>query len=515
MATAGYEYRKDGGSPIDVGNTLTTTVTGLVIDTEYTFEVRAYDDVGNRSAWSSPIDVTTLAVVRLMDQIAATPLAAFGLRHLSSTYSGDAVQIIDTTDDSLHDIGFTGGGDFDSVAYLALDNQASLRVKKFYNQQGTSDRDAVFGTDKPTLKIDAIGRPSIDWGTTGSNNIKGTSTGTIDLTAPKMFFVGDSIYPDTTAIVADFGAGNKFRVALEPAVQLYNGTLVVLGTAVFRGTRQITIWCATGSDSARIDSVALSGSADTGDTAQNGVVINLGNYGGSAFGYTGQFQEFLIFDGTVTTGDRDIIEADQQLYYQQTDVMIADGDSMTNGYLTANPQLGNYATQAHDELTGLNYYNVAVVGQQINAMVTAFPTSVVPRLTTGTNWILLNGGLNDIFIGNQSSAQIIDRFEDYIALVDAERGTYDIKLLISSVSHTNLSGQPGDTATRRDAINAWLLANEGVLFEGYIDTTADAEIGNGGDTSDGTYYQADEVHYTFAGQTRWKTIAVTKIESLM
>lgn len=62
MAVAGYEYRVDGGSPVDVGNVLSALVTGLTPDTEYTFEVRAYDTAGNRSAWSDPVTATTDAL---------------------------------------------------------------------------------------------------------------------------------------------------------------------------------------------------------------------------------------------------------------------------------------------------------------------------------------------------------------------------------------------------------------------------------------------------------------------
>lgn len=55
MSIAGYEYRKDGGSPVDVGNVLSKLVTGLTADTDYAFEVRAYDHGGNRSPWATAI----------------------------------------------------------------------------------------------------------------------------------------------------------------------------------------------------------------------------------------------------------------------------------------------------------------------------------------------------------------------------------------------------------------------------------------------------------------------------
>lgn len=49
----GYEYRKDGGSAIDVGNVLTVNVTGRTPATDYNFQIRAYNAEGTRSEWSS------------------------------------------------------------------------------------------------------------------------------------------------------------------------------------------------------------------------------------------------------------------------------------------------------------------------------------------------------------------------------------------------------------------------------------------------------------------------------
>lgn len=56
----GYEYRQNGGTPVDVGNVTEYLVTGLDAETEYTFEVRAYDELGQFSAWSNEATETTM-----------------------------------------------------------------------------------------------------------------------------------------------------------------------------------------------------------------------------------------------------------------------------------------------------------------------------------------------------------------------------------------------------------------------------------------------------------------------
>ena len=61
MAITGYEIRINGGSAQDVGNVTSHLATGLTAGTEYGFEVRSYDDDGNRSDWSSVVWESTLA----------------------------------------------------------------------------------------------------------------------------------------------------------------------------------------------------------------------------------------------------------------------------------------------------------------------------------------------------------------------------------------------------------------------------------------------------------------------
>lgn len=56
-----YEYRRDGGSPIDVGDVLNFTVDSLTPDTEYSFEVRAVYDDDSRGPWSNVATATTIS----------------------------------------------------------------------------------------------------------------------------------------------------------------------------------------------------------------------------------------------------------------------------------------------------------------------------------------------------------------------------------------------------------------------------------------------------------------------
>lgn len=58
---AGYEYRLDSGTAVDVGNVLYAWLSGLTNGTSQTVEIRSYDSPGNRSAWSSAVTFTPVA----------------------------------------------------------------------------------------------------------------------------------------------------------------------------------------------------------------------------------------------------------------------------------------------------------------------------------------------------------------------------------------------------------------------------------------------------------------------
>lgn len=141
MAVAGYEIRIDGGSPIDVGNTLTYTATGLTPDTAYDFEVRAYDEAGNRSAWSAVVTASTEPL--LFDAMSMTNVGIWDLTQRRAGYTGPAVKV--DIGGTLTDIDFA-----DIEATAAND----YKIDTIYDQSGNGFH-FTQGTDglRPTLSI--------------------------------------------------------------------------------------------------------------------------------------------------------------------------------------------------------------------------------------------------------------------------------------------------------------------------------------------------------------------------
>ena len=66
----------------------------------------------------------------------ATPLVAFSLRQLSSAYTGKAIQVRRSSDNTLQDIGFTPAGDLDTVVLKSFVGNGDGYVNIWYDQSG-------------------------------------------------------------------------------------------------------------------------------------------------------------------------------------------------------------------------------------------------------------------------------------------------------------------------------------------------------------------------------------------
>lgn len=60
MTFRGYQYRVNGGSPVDVGSNLSAIVSGLTPATSYNFEIRSYNAERHYSPWSAVVSKATL-----------------------------------------------------------------------------------------------------------------------------------------------------------------------------------------------------------------------------------------------------------------------------------------------------------------------------------------------------------------------------------------------------------------------------------------------------------------------
>jgi PKD repeat protein len=329
MSVAGYEYRLNGGSPVDVGDVLTKIISALSPNTLYSFEIRAYDAAGNRSGWSSIVSATTLASPVLDLISTGTLVVAYGLRKLKAAYAGPCIRVERSTDNTQQDVGFDGIDSLDIASALAFAGAGTLKVVKWYDQSGGGNDLAVTAANAPTLlpQSSANGKPGLDWGTTINNSIRLVSTSTVSLTAPKIFMATRQGGSYGAMMFTEFGA-SKFRVMKANAhYELVNGSTIDYDFSDPFATLDYLNWQTasvrasffSGNDKMYFDGVEMNAltAGNAGDTASGAQNITLGNSVGFNAGFLGSFFEYIIVEGAISDADALLIDNSQIDYYKK------------------------------------------------------------------------------------------------------------------------------------------------------------------------------------------------------
>jgi hypothetical protein len=127
--------------------------------------------------------------------------AAYSVRKLSSTYTGDAIRVRRSSDDTEQDIGFNASNELDTAALLSFVGTGGTDngfVSKWYDQSGNSN-DAI--------NADASEQPLL---VSGGTLVEENGKAAIE-------FSGNPVYLDASSAIADAFTGNsvyyKFEVA--------------------------------------------------------------------------------------------------------------------------------------------------------------------------------------------------------------------------------------------------------------------------------------------------------------
>jgi hypothetical protein len=140
MSVAGYQYRINGGTPVDVGNELTAVISSLTSNTLYAIEVRAYDVSGNFSTWSSLSHSTP---PYMLEGFSTSNMRAFDFKKSVPDYSGPAARLT------------ISGVDTDvSFEELRTHAETEVPIVYIYSQDGSGDfLEVASGT--PMLVVDS------------------------------------------------------------------------------------------------------------------------------------------------------------------------------------------------------------------------------------------------------------------------------------------------------------------------------------------------------------------------
>ena len=252
----------------------------------------------------------------LLDLYGAGISAAYSVRKLSSSYTGAAIRVRETSGNTETDIGFDSNGNLDEAALSAYTSMPGMSgfIVKWYDQSGNG-RDATQSTSTRQMRIvnsnviDKIGARVAPVSIAARTFY--TPSSVISVTPPQTSFaaIKSSLTSGTNHFIGETLSGT-YRFSGRTDFLLLNG-----GSSI----------SASGISQAHMVAVGLANGASS-EIRANGLQVATGNTSGNAYSinevfgvngttnFEGNMQEILIYTADKTS-DFSNIETDINTYY--------------------------------------------------------------------------------------------------------------------------------------------------------------------------------------------------------
>jgi len=247
--------------------------------------------------------------------------AAYSLRLLSSTYSGDAVEVYNGS--SYADIGFDGSGELDTTALATHCGSNDGFVSKWYDQSGNSN-DAAQGVtanmpkiyDGTTGVVTENGKPAVEFDGSDdqlTHNISGLVSG--NFTYSDVFTSSDG----AAILHSSTSTNTKWIMIAQTSTQtqLSDGFLTAYDNYFKNGTSALSV----GATRTDLKNAFYNGNQNLafyhGTTSSVSVSqMYLGRYQSSGFHFSGKLQESILWTSDQqTAGNRTNIEDNINTFY--------------------------------------------------------------------------------------------------------------------------------------------------------------------------------------------------------
>jgi len=265
----------------------------------------------------------------VLDQLSAAPTIAYGLRQLSSSYAGKAINVRRSSDNTAIDIGFVNGA-LDTATLLSFTGSGNGFVTTWYNQ-------GSLGSSANMAQTVAASQPQIvaSGVLETFNNLPAVLfSGAQDLGTSSIAATGTSGAYSVNAVASpnaggsniiaqdNGGAGSRvFRWGFNGSGKCLGGFWNTAGSAVSPASTLSTPQnIITAIATAALVSIFTNGRTDatvtvTGTLNQPAGAVYLGYDGGSSSYFSGPVLETMVFASALST-DRATLEHNQQQFYR-------------------------------------------------------------------------------------------------------------------------------------------------------------------------------------------------------
>ena len=277
----------------------------------------------------------------VLDLIFAIASVAYGLRRLSRFWTGAAIRVMRTSDNSQLDIGFIGE-DLDIVTLLAFVGSDNGEIVIWYDQSGNGRHAVSITGSRPRIVSNGAietqnGKPAIRFD--GVNDYLAAASPLIGATHSLFILFTPTIENEFGTVFGQWSSGQNGRFYVianqESAGPISVGRLNVANTtatgggggsgfaaevAISNTPTLITSISSTGSEQWKLFKNGTEWDSATITSVYTGVNSAIGslNGTGSLLPFDGTVSELISFPSALSTTDRQTLERNQGKYYSIT-----------------------------------------------------------------------------------------------------------------------------------------------------------------------------------------------------
>ena len=245
---------------------------------------------------------------------------AYSVRKLKAAYTGNAIRVRRSSDNTEQNIGFTALGNLDTSALTTFCSGTNGFVTTWYDQSGNANN-ATQTTAANQPQIVSSGavltlnsKPALNWN--GTNYWLTTAQFSPEITQPATYFITAQSNTGSSNALFDGFTNAKILYYRNGTNFSFNGPSALVETTAAATTQLLYTNLANGASSAFFNNGVSKASGNAGTNNIDGIVIgNLGSgFTAAGFQLRGNYQELVLYPSNQTS-NQTAIESNINTYY--------------------------------------------------------------------------------------------------------------------------------------------------------------------------------------------------------